>query len=151
MKFFTVTGVLILSSGLLAAQQAGQAANDSGKAGIADEMKQLRDAFAQQQQQMAEQQKQMAEQQKFMQEQQQQIVREQEEIEKLRSQMAAHDASSGTAAPQLVNAAMTNAPNAASASISDFQSDRPRESPLSFRIGGMDFTPGGFVELENVF
>lgn len=29
--------------------------------------------------------------------------------------------------------------------------ERPKESPLSFRIGGADFTPGGFVDFENVF
>jgi hypothetical protein len=28
---------------------------------------------------------------------------------------------------------------------------KPKESPLSFRIGGTDFTPGGFVDFENVF
>lgn len=29
--------------------------------------------------------------------------------------------------------------------------DEKKESPLSFRIGGTDFTPGGFVDFENVF
>jgi hypothetical protein len=29
--------------------------------------------------------------------------------------------------------------------------ERPKESPLSFRIGGADFTPGGFVDFENIF
>ncbi|HYA97951.1 MAG TPA: hypothetical protein VEH49_07645 [Methylomirabilota bacterium] len=29
--------------------------------------------------------------------------------------------------------------------------EKPKESPLSFRIGGADFTPGGFVDFENVF
>jgi hypothetical protein len=31
------------------------------------------------------------------------------------------------------------------------QEDRPKESPLSFRIGGTEFTPGGFVDFENIF
>lgn len=29
--------------------------------------------------------------------------------------------------------------------------EKSRESPLSFRIGGTDFTPGGFIDFENVF
>lgn len=29
--------------------------------------------------------------------------------------------------------------------------DKPKESPLSFRIGAAEFTPGGFVDFENVF
>jgi hypothetical protein len=29
--------------------------------------------------------------------------------------------------------------------------EKPKESPLSFRIGGTDFTPGGFVDFENIF
>src|SRR5262249_40629332 len=28
---------------------------------------------------------------------------------------------------------------------------KPKESPLSFRIGGAEFTPGGFVDFENIF
>jgi hypothetical protein len=31
------------------------------------------------------------------------------------------------------------------------QAERPKESPLSFRIGGTDFTPGGFLDFESVF
>src|SRR5262249_32127885 len=31
------------------------------------------------------------------------------------------------------------------------QPEKPKESPLSFRIGAADFTPGGFVDFENVF
>ena len=31
------------------------------------------------------------------------------------------------------------------------ETEKPKESPLSFRIGGTDFTPGGFVDFENVF
>ncbi len=29
--------------------------------------------------------------------------------------------------------------------------EKPKESPLSFRIGGADFTPGGFVDFESIF
>ncbi len=31
------------------------------------------------------------------------------------------------------------------------ETEKPKESPLSFRIGGTDFTPGGFVDFTNIF
>jgi hypothetical protein len=31
------------------------------------------------------------------------------------------------------------------------ETEKPKESPLSFRIGSTDFTPGGFVDFENIF
>lgn len=153
MRFLTLMGLLFLAAGTLQGQ-------DDGKSSIANELNQLRDAVAQQQKQMLEQQKQIAEQQKLASEQQQQIAREQEEIEKLRLQLA--DRGNVTAAgdngtPQLVNAALTATPRAGEAvdparpNAAPVQEVERKESPLSFRIGGMDFTPGGFFEAENVF
>src|SRR5207237_1569561 len=42
-------------------------------------------------------------------------------------------------------------PAAHIASDAPQEGDKPKESPLSFRIGGADFTPGGFVDFENIF
>ena len=153
MRFLTLMGLLFLAATALQGQ-------DDGKSSIASELNQLRDAVAEQQKQMAEQQKQIREQQKLVSEQQQQIIREQQEIEKLRLRLEGrvNEASTGAnATPQLMNAALTTAPRAGDAADPASPTDAPvqeverKESPLSFRIGGMDFTPGGFFEAENVF
>jgi hypothetical protein len=47
-----------------------------------------------------------------------------------------------------------NAPapaNPAAAPPASRQDAEKKESPLSFRIGGAEFTPGGFVDFENIF
>jgi hypothetical protein len=150
----TVVFVAFFSVGLLA--QGTGAADNSG---VADELRQLREAIAQQQKQIAQQQKQLAEQQKraseqqdLMNEQREQIQREQEAIEKLQLQLAGRQGESTTASsasPHVVNASLINAPPPLT---TDLQTEsKTKESPLSFRIGGVDFTPGGFVEFENVF
>jgi hypothetical protein len=159
MRFLAVIGLLILASGILLGQTDGSAGADKPK--LTDDLNQLRDVLAQQQKQMAEQQRQIAEQQRLMSDQQKQIAREQEEIEKLRLQVESGGiapVAGRQAAPQLVNAALTtssstNAPvaNVPPVSNAPVQEVERKESPLSFRIGGMDFTPGGFIEAENVF
>src|SRR5262249_15814380 len=99
---------------------------------VADDLKALREAIAQQQQQIAQQQQQMAQQ--------------QQEIDKL--QKALDEKTAGT--PHVENAALqTNTPPLTAVPLVD--QEKPKESPLSFRIGGADFTPGGFVDFENVF
>lgn len=150
MRFLAIVCLLVLLSTIMPGQETASSAAEPNKTTIADELKQLRDALSLQQRQMADQQKQIAEQQKLMSEQQQQIAREQEEIEKLRLQMAGGESTStaGPVSPKLVNAALTSKPPATEV---DPQTEERKESPLSFRIGGMDFTPGGFVEFENVF
>lgn len=155
MRFFAVTGLLVLASGMSLGQ-----VDDKSK--LADDLSQLRNALAEQQKQMLEQQKQIAEQQRQMSNQQQQIMSEREEIEKLKLQLAngSNVASTDTVktSPRLLDAALATAPapnaaaaNASSAGKAVVQDVERKESPLSFRIGGMDFTPGGFVEFENVF
>ena len=48
--------------------------------------------------------------------------------------------------------ATTNAPAAGTPSMGGSAArQESKESPLSFRIGGADFTPGGFVDFQNVF
>jgi hypothetical protein len=95
---------------------------------VADELKALRDAMTQQQQQIAQQ---------------------QQQIDTLQKALEAKTA--GT--PHVENATLnTNAPSTSAATIaSDAPQDTPKESPLSFRIGGAEFTPGGFVDFENIF
>lgn len=175
MKFLAIVGLLTLASCLALAQEAAAPGGDTDKTAIADQLQQLRDAVAQQQKQMGEQQRQMAEQQRqmsrqqlFMEEQRAQIARDEQEIEKLRRQasISATGVSAGSDSnPRVVDATLTTAPASASssapasASASSMpragdalvQGEAPKESPLSFRIGGMDFIPGGFVEFENVF
>ncbi len=50
----------------------------------------------------------------------------------------------------MADAALRTAPVPVAATVVQ-ETEKPKESPLSFRIGGTDFTPGGFVDFENVF
>ena len=104
---------------------------------IADEVKALQDALTAQQKQIAQQ---------------------REQIQKLEQQVAAGKnvaANNDSTSAHVVNASLTTprATNPAAQPVSDAapQTEKPKESPLSFRIGGADFTPGGYVDFENVF
>jgi hypothetical protein len=94
---------------------------------------------------MAAQQAQIAQQQAKIDDQQQKIDNQQQKIDTLEKSLA--DKDSGAA--HVENAAITT--NTAPAAKAVQGDQRPRESPLSFRIGGTDFTPGGWVDFENVF
>src|ERR1043166_7619276 len=73
------------------------------------------------------------------------IAGQQQQIEQLRQELAARK--QAESAPHLANAALTTP-----GTTSTFQeTEKPKESPLSFRIGGTDFTPGGFVDFQNIF
>ncbi|MBZ5506854.1 MAG: hypothetical protein LAO78_15470 [Acidobacteriia bacterium] len=73
------------------------------------------------------------------------ISSQQQQIEALRQELTTKKQADST--PHLANAALTT-----SSTVSTFQeSEKPKESPLSFRIGGTDFTPGGFVDFQNIF
>lgn len=73
------------------------------------------------------------------------IASQQQQIESLRQELAARK--QADSAPHLANAAFTTP-----STTSTFQEmEKPKESPLSFRIGGMDFTPGGFADFQNIF
>src|SRR5436305_2111941 len=131
MKLLTILGFALLTSSMTLGQTASpNASSSSDSSNITNELKSLRDAITEQQKQIAQQ---------------------QQEIEKLRQQVA----NGGTAQAHAVNAALntTNMPSPAAHSASDApqEGDKPKESPLSFRIGGADFTPGGFVDFENIF
>jgi hypothetical protein len=73
------------------------------------------------------------------------ISSQQQQIEALRQELA--QKKQADAAPHLANAALTTP-----STVSALQEvEKPKESPLSFRIGGMDFTPGGFADFQNIF
>jgi hypothetical protein len=79
-------------------------------------------------------------------EQQKQISQQQQQIQTLEQQLQSK--TSGT--PHVADAALRTAPVPVAATVVQ-ETEKPKESPLSFRIGGTDFTPGGFVDFENVF
>ncbi len=147
MKFLRILCFIVLASSLLLGQGSTSNTNADSNS-VSDELKKLQNALTEQQKQIIQQQQQMADQQK--------------EIEKLRQQVNVQAVSSkGTVAPQLVNATLntTGAANPATMPASDAPQDRPpttqpeaqgSKSPLSFRIGAAEFTPGGFADFENV-
>jgi hypothetical protein len=114
--------IVLMASGMALGQSAP--ATDSDQS-VAAQLQSLQKTLAAQQEQMAAQQKQIEQLQKQLQEKQ-------------------------NPAPQVVNASMTTTSPAAVA-ITQTDVEKPKESPLSFRIGAAEFTPGGFVDFENVF
>jgi uncharacterized coiled-coil protein SlyX len=122
--------------------QAGQSASDSQKTSASEnEVQELRDALAAQKQET-------------------QALREQ--LQQVLNQMA-------QSAPQPAQPPSTPPANVGKAKESQLSMHAPgtpppsaatqaaeaegkiKESPLSFRIGGADFTPGGFVDIANVY
>src|SRR6476646_11342568 len=73
------------------------------------------------------------------------IASQQQQIEQLRQELAARK--QAESAPHLANASLTTSSSASMVQ----ETEKPKESPLSFRIGGTDFTPGGFVDFQNIF
>jgi hypothetical protein len=122
MKSIRTFCLLVLASGM-ALGQASQPNNSK----VNDDLKTLKDAITAQQKQIAEQQKQLETLQKKL-------------DEKL------------SATPRVENATLTTT-NTAASSVAMVQSDteKPKSSPLSVRIGGTEFTPGGFVDFVNIF
>ena len=120
--------LVLLASGLLTAQNTSNTSSASEDASVATELKALRQALA---------------------DQQNEITRQQQELEQLRKQVSIREASGAGASAQLVNASLNG--NAGVNPATDAPQDKPKESPLSFRIGGADFTPGGFLDFENIF
>lgn len=94
---------------------------------------------------------------------QQRMADQQQQIEMLKSQLATvqnvDTNSSGT--PALIDAAMPGG-SASATSIGAInpntgpngqynEQGKANESPLSFKIGGADFTPGGFMDFTSIF
>ncbi len=123
---------LLLAAAMMLGQNVSNTSSTSGTSSLADELKKLREAVA---------------------EQQEQIAHQQEQIQNLERQLTGAQimsATTGTVAPRLIDAALhTATPNPAADAPA--QDAKPKESPLSFRIGAADFTPGGFVDFANIF
>jgi hypothetical protein len=115
----------VLAPGLVWAQTTAQNA-PSDPTSVAAELKALREAMAQQQQQIAQQ---------------------QQRIDTLEKALEAKTA--GT--PHVEDAALHTNPTATTNAVASDMQEKVPESPLSFRIGGAEFTPGGFVDFENIF
>ena len=137
MRLLSLAIMVLLSCGLMPGQSPTTGSNTVPAPDITVLLQRMQDAMNAQQKQILEQQKQME--------------RQQQEIEKLKTQLTAQ--AGPLAAPghpaQIVDASLRTTSPATPVAPSD--ADRVKESPLSFRIGGTDFTPGGFIDFENVF
>ncbi len=147
MRSVSVFGSVILMSGLLAAQTSVPSNVPQESSPDRVEIQKLLEAMSTQQKAMIEQQKAIAEQQR-------QISEQGQEIENLKQQLGSRPqmvSASEEARPPRQMAATWNTATAAdglgSHASDALQQEKPKESPLSFRIGGAEFTPGGFVDL----
>ena len=136
MRFTTGLGFLLLATGSILAQSTTATRSESGT--VEDEIRALRQALADQQQQIEQQRQEIGQQ-------HQEIIQQSREIQTLQQAAKKQDAftTSETTSPRIVNAALSGKASVAEA----VQGEKPKESPLSFRIGGAEFTPGGFVDL----
>lgn len=125
MRLLEKMGFVVLASGLALGQATAPNSGSAGSGSVADELKALREAIS---------------------EQQKQISQQQQQIQTLQQQLDTK--TSGT--PHVADAALRTAPVPVAATVVQ-ETEKPKESPLSFRIGGTDFTPGGFVDFESVF
>ncbi len=76
------------------------------------------------------------------------ITQQQQQIQALQQELA--ERRKQQAAPHLANASLSTATVSANTTLAQ-ETEKPKESPLSIRIGGMDFTPGGFMDFQNIF
>jgi len=74
------------------------------------------------------------------------LAEQQKQIDELKAQLSSRDSSS--APPKVVDAAYRT-PLTVSTPAPD--QEEKKESPISFRIGNAEFTPGGFVDFTSVF
>jgi hypothetical protein len=74
------------------------------------------------------------------------IASQQQQIESLKQELASRKQAESE--PHLANASLTTAMPATAVAQ---ETERPKDSPLSFRIGGTDFTPAGFLDFTSVF
>lgn len=138
MRFLKGFCFLILTSVFVLGQNSSTTDSTSAPS-VADELKQLREAVAAQEKQ---------------------ITTQQDQIQTLEQQLStARSAAAKTTAetPKVVDASLHSSSSSVTNVSVQPASDAPpqeterKESPLSFRIGGAEFTPGGFVDFENVF
>ena len=74
------------------------------------------------------------------------IAQQQKQIEQLQRKLEQEK----NPTPQLVNATMNPGVNGNSTAAQS-EAEKAKESPLSFHIGGADFTPGGFLDFTSIF
>jgi hypothetical protein len=129
MKFLSISAALLLNVTIAVAQTSS---TGNGQGDVLAELARMRDAMAAQQKQILEQQRQME--------------RQQQEIESLKALSGTQGEHNQTS--HLMNATLASLTPAKALVQEDV---KPKESPLSFRIGGTEFTPGGFIDFENVF
>jgi hypothetical protein len=125
MRLLQKMSFVVLASGLALGQATATNSGSAGTGSVADELKALREAISQQQKQISQQ---------------------QQQIQTLEQQL--ENKTSGT--PHVADASMRTAPVPVNTTVTQ-EVEKPKESPLSFRIGSTDFTPGGFVDFENIF
>lgn len=77
------------------------------------------------------------------------VAQQQQQIEELRKELA--DKKNADSTPHLTNASLTTNVSTSPAGTAAQEVEKPKESPLSIRIGGTEFTPGGFVDFQNIF
>jgi hypothetical protein len=136
MNLLRTMSCVLLASSVMLGQSTGTVSTPANSATAADktademkEIKTLREAIAAQQQQ---------------------IARQQEQIEALSQQAAVSQESSSAGTGRMVDASLRTA-GTVNVAARPVQDAAQKESPLSFRIGAADFTPGGFVDFENIF
>ena len=126
---------MIAAGPALAQDAAPGGSNAAASSNLAAEVQQLRSLMSQQQQQLADQQEQIA-----------QLRRQLDSAAQLASTAA--DGGSGA---RLVNATFNSTGTSMAQPSSTPDSKTATESPLSFRIGGADFTPGGVMDFDAIF
>src|SRR4051794_20181754 len=144
MRLMRLLVVLLLVPTFMWGQSTTGSTSTSGDtSNVSEQINKLSEAIATQQQQMEKQQEQMLQQQK--------------ELETLRKQLAEQKAAAANA-PRVVDASLsTTTATTVAAQTAPGGPQQPeaqgtgKTSPLSFRIGAAEFTPGGFIDFTNVF
>jgi hypothetical protein len=138
---------VVLASGLALGQATAPNSGAAGSGSVSDDLKALREAISQQQQQIAQQQQQL-----------QKLQQQLDEKNVAKQQDASTSATTTGSSSSMKTRMAENTPHVANASLNTtpvsatmVQETEKKESPLSFRIGGTEFTPGGFIDFENVF
>jgi hypothetical protein len=143
---------VVLISGLMAAQSSVPSAGDEASQRDGD-LKKLLDAVAAQEKETNAQKNAIAEQQRQIADQQRQLAEQRAEIESLKQQLGAHRPA--TAAGQdseparMVQATLHEggASPASAPSVDTLVQEPPKSSTLSIRIGDVELTPGGSIDL----
>ena len=134
-----IFAVALLPGFAFAQQAAPDASGAQASSSLSAEIQQLRALLSEQQKQLADQQRQIAQ---------------------LRQQLNAAapampvNVAGGSSAPRLMNASLDTPPSGSAfvePRATPADSDASAESPLSFRIGGADFTPGGIMDFDAIF